>query len=71
MHDDTGLLFRMGDVQDLAEKILLAARDDELRARIGATAQAFVRQHHSVSHAVAKYEAVFERLAVRGKQQEV
>ena len=71
VHDDTGLLFRMGDVQDLAEKILLAARDDELRARIGATAQAFVRQHHSVSHAVAKYEAVFERLAARGKQQEV
>jgi len=64
-HDDTGLLFRMGDVPDLAEKILHAARDDALRARIGASAQAFVRRHHSVDHAVAKYEGLFKRLLTR------
>jgi glycosyltransferase involved in cell wall biosynthesis len=64
-HDDTGLLFRMGDVPDLTDKILHAVRDDALRARIGASAQAFVRRHHSVDNAVAKYEGLFERLLTR------
>jgi len=64
-HDHTGLLFRMGDIQDLADKILRVAGDKEMRARIGAAAQTFVRRHHSLDHAVAKYQAAFERLVMR------
>jgi len=63
-HGDTGLLFRMGDIEQQAETIVLAARDDALRARIGAAGQAFVRRHHDVSLAVAKHEALFERLVM-------
>ena len=41
----TGLLFRTGDVDDLAEKTLRAAADAGLRARIGRQARARVQAH--------------------------
>ncbi len=42
---ETGLLFRMGDANDLARKILLAASDAPLRARIGRQARERVMKH--------------------------
>lgn len=68
-HDETGSLFRMGDVGDLAEKILLAVGDKERRAAIGAKAQAFVQQRHSLDRAAPSYEALFERLIDRAVPQ--
>ncbi len=58
----TGLLFRMGDVGDLAGKLIFAASDSELRLQIGNRARAFVEEYHGLSDAIWKYEQVFERL---------
>jgi len=41
----TGLLFRTGDADDLAEKTVRAAADPDLRARIGRQARARVHAH--------------------------
>jgi len=64
-HGHTGLLFPMGNIRELADTILLAADDRNLRGHIGAAARAFVCRHHSLDQAAAKYQAVFERLSQR------
>ncbi len=62
-HGRTGLLFRLGDVADLAEKTLLAAADPQLRRDIGRNARERVRAH-SLEHAVAAYQsALLEAVA--------
>lgn len=50
----TCLLFRMGDTDDLARKILLAASDPPLRARIGRQAREQVRRH-DITQVVSSY----------------
>ncbi len=42
---ETGLLFKMGDIADLTRKILLAAGDPALRARVGGIARARVKEY--------------------------
>jgi glycosyltransferase involved in cell wall biosynthesis len=54
---ETGLLFRAGDVEDLAAKILLAAGDQEVRKGIGRAASAYVERHHRAEDMVRRYEA--------------
>jgi glycosyltransferase involved in cell wall biosynthesis len=51
---ETGLLFRTGDVSDLADRVLMAARDPELRRAIGREAQRRVSRH-SLPRVVAAY----------------
>src|SRR5262249_12833044 len=53
---ETGLLFRTGDVSDLADRILIAARDPELRAKIGRQARLRVEPHSLPSVAAAYSE---------------
>ncbi len=63
-HGETGLLFRKGDVEDLAEKTLLAAADAELRAEIGRRARERVRQN-GLAEAGAKYMAALQEVSGR------
>lgn len=58
----SGLLFRLGDVEELAARTLRAAGDPELRARIGRAARAHVERHHRLDDMVARYEAVLADL---------
>lgn len=54
---ETGLLFRRGDVADLAEKLLFAAARPRLRAAIGVKARASVvsyASHRLLAHAFAQ-----------------
>jgi glycosyltransferase involved in cell wall biosynthesis len=60
----TGLLFKMGVVADLAEKMLLAIGNPALRCRIGENARRSVGSHDT-RLIVPRYEAVF-RAAIRG-----
>jgi glycosyltransferase involved in cell wall biosynthesis len=62
VHRQTGLLFRLGDVEDLAATILLTARDVGLRAAVGARARACAASH-ATEHVVAAYEGVLRRAA--------
>ncbi len=58
---ETGLLYRMGDIDDLAEKTLLAAADPELRARLGRAAGVSVRRH-DLKRVAADYVAAMREI---------
>ena len=45
LHGRTGLLYRPGDVDDLAAQVLRAAADPALRTRIGRAARESVARH--------------------------
>jgi glycosyltransferase involved in cell wall biosynthesis len=60
----TGLLFRTGDVADLAAKTLRVAEDAELRRSLGNGARASVHPH-DLSRAVADYQGAITRLLHR------
>jgi glycosyltransferase involved in cell wall biosynthesis len=64
---ETGLLFRLGDVADLAARTVLAGRDPELRARLGEDARAHVERHHRVEEMVARYAGILEDVVARGR----
>src|SRR5262245_7766880 len=59
-HGETGLLFPLGEVGDLAEKTLLGAGDPALRAAIGARARQSVEAHHDIDEAVGQYMALLQ-----------
>ena len=58
----TGLLFRTGDVADLAACLLELVRDDGLRRRLGAAARA-AAEHDTVERWLASYEGALRRAA--------
>ncbi len=60
-HNDTGLLFRMGDVDDLADMTLRAANDPQLRGRFGYNAPERAREH-SLERVLVKYDLVMRDL---------
>jgi len=62
VHGETGLLFRKGDVDDLAEKTLQAAADPALRFAIGRRARQHVEQHHDIRTAVSEYRSLLAQL---------
>jgi glycogen synthase len=59
--DVTGVLFPAGNVAALTEKVLLLARDAELRQRLSETAQAMVAKDREWTAIVAKYPDVYRR----------
>jgi glycosyltransferase involved in cell wall biosynthesis len=60
----TGLLFRKGDLDDLAAKVLRAVGDPLLRSRIGRAARTHV-ERHGLDVMTASYEALLRRVARR------
>jgi glycosyltransferase involved in cell wall biosynthesis len=58
---ETGLLFRTGDASHLADRVLVAARDPELRARIGRQARRRVARH-SLPRVVSAYSELLGSL---------
>ena len=65
---ETGLLFRKGNVGDLAAQTLRAAGDPELRAAIGTRAREWVRTHHDLDRTVAAYEDALRKVAGRPRR---
>jgi glycosyltransferase involved in cell wall biosynthesis len=63
---ETGLLHRVGDVDDLASKTLLAASDDTLRAEIGRKAHQ-AAMAHSHDDGVAAYAAALAEVATNAR----
>jgi glycosyltransferase involved in cell wall biosynthesis len=58
----TGLLFKPGDAQDLAEKILTLYRDSALRNDMGRSARTHALQAFSIEEHVRHVEAVYKQL---------
>jgi glycosyltransferase involved in cell wall biosynthesis len=54
----TGFLFPMGDVSELARVIRRVARDGDLRRRVGAAAQQFVRENRTIAHCTDRYAGI-------------
>ena len=65
-HGRTGLLFRMGDLDDMADKILLAASDPRLREKIGRAGREHVLRHHNIETIVDEYLTMMRDLVRRG-----
>jgi glycosyltransferase involved in cell wall biosynthesis len=61
-HEQTGLLFQSGSVQDLADQIARLGRDDVLRRRLGRQAAAFVRSRFSVRTAASRLGDIYEQV---------
>jgi glycosyltransferase involved in cell wall biosynthesis len=61
---ETGLLFRKGDVDDLAAKTVQAVRNPELRCRIGRKAAASVRAY-DLDIMTMRYEDLLQTVARR------
>jgi glycosyltransferase involved in cell wall biosynthesis len=61
--DTTGLVVPPRNPLALAEAISALAADNQLRARLGASARRRVMEHFSLPAASARYEAAWERLA--------
>lgn len=66
IHGQTGFLFRMGDLEDMAENILLAAGDPLLRQKIGRPAREHVLRHHNLETIVEQYLGLMRDLVQRG-----
>ena len=62
VNDDTGVLFRKGDVVDLAAGTLRVAADPALRHAIGLRARRMA-ENRSIDTVVARYEAAFIEVA--------
>ena len=61
-HGSNGLLFRMGDVENLTNQTLLAAGNPQLREEIGRNARSSV-QAHSLDRVAAAYDALLRETA--------
>ena len=66
-HGETGVLYRTGDVDDLAAGMVAAAAAPAWRAEVGQRARAAVAAH-AVSQVAARYEQALERCRLRARQ---
>ena len=62
LHEKTGLLYPVGNVQALAENILRLVRDKELRERLGSAASEFIRPRFDHREMVRAIEEIYERV---------
>ncbi len=58
----TGILFKAGDPEDLAEKALKLLADSSLRARLGAEGRSWVLQERCWDKSVLGYKPIYQRL---------
>lgn len=65
VHRQTALLFPDQDEADLAVQIGWLLENPRAAQTIAATAQAYTRQHHAVSHMVTAYLRIYRRLIAR------
>jgi glycosyltransferase involved in cell wall biosynthesis len=64
-HSRTGLLFRVGDDEDLAAQLATAMTDSDLRAAIGREARHQLIHRHGLQHMVSAYERVLSDVSRR------
>jgi glycosyltransferase involved in cell wall biosynthesis len=59
----SGLLFPVGDAEQLARKLLFLRGDRDSRERLGRQALQRVEEHFSLDAMIANYEQMYETLA--------
>jgi len=68
VHDACGYLAPVGDVDRMARYAVSILVDEDLRARLGATARARARDHFAYERIVPQYEAVYRRAIAAVRQ---
>lgn len=68
---ETGLLHPLGAIPALADQILTAAADPDLRHRLGRQARQHMVRHHGVSDMVARYAAVIEGMTCAARRRQI
>ncbi|MEI8290272.1 MAG: glycosyltransferase family 4 protein [Verrucomicrobiota bacterium] len=63
--NETGFLIRTGDTKAAAEKLLLLARDPELRSQFGRAGTEFVRENFAVEKMVDAQYAIYQQLTAQ------
>lgn len=66
--DKTGLVVPPRNPQALAEAIVNLAEDQALRLQLGKAARDRVEQHYGLAAAIARYEAIWERIATAAER---
>ncbi|HEV2263924.1 MAG TPA: glycosyltransferase [Stellaceae bacterium] len=66
--DKTGLVVPPRNPQALAEVIVNLAEDQALRLRLGKAARDRMEQHYGLAAAIARYEAIWERIATAAER---
>ena len=62
LENETGFLVRTGDTNAVAEKLLMLANDSNLRQRLGARGQQFVRENFAVDKMVDQLHELYLQL---------
>jgi glycosyltransferase involved in cell wall biosynthesis len=63
LENETGFLVRTGEIETVVDKILLIAKNPELRKQFGARGQDFVRENFSVEKMVNDQYNIYLKLA--------
>ena len=64
-HSQTGFLYEVGDVEQLAAQLCLALASPSERARIGTNARSLTRRLFDVNHMVEQIERAYERALLK------
>jgi len=58
----TGFLLEMGDLEGIAEKVILLAKNPELRLRMGQNAYQYVRENFEINQQTKKLESFYSHI---------
>jgi len=58
----TGFLLEMGDLEGIAEKVILLAKNPELRLRMGQNAYQYVRENFEINQQTKKLESFYSQI---------
>ena len=58
----TGFLYERGNIEELAEKILVLMNDNELRERMGKAGRKYAEKHFAIERCVDEIEKVYYSL---------
>lgn len=68
-HKETGMLFKAGDAQDLANQILHLQEDEGLRNTLKQNGRKFVEQVRNWKNSVANYKSIYPKLIAKAGSQ--
>lgn len=70
-HGQQALLCPVGDVNNIAEAIIVLIRDSDFRQRLGHAARAHILNNYSIDGVVELYEALFKQVVWKERQRDV
>jgi|GEM_PF-3079142 len=66
VNGETSLLFKVGDVEQLAAKMLYILRNEDMAVKLGSAGRKFVRGKFEIGKTIAMLERIYESVVVKG-----